>query len=94
MDSGSQVATVTDVFWRSHSELCRQELQRSDIPVEGAGGHAIPQYGVLYINLKVLNKEFTNVSALVVPVTEHRSEERHTRLLSRATQVPSCQTAL
>lgn len=73
IDSGSQVTTVTDVFWRSHPELCRQELQRSSIPMEGAGGHAIPHYGVLHITLKVLDKELHNVPAFVVPVTEYRS---------------------
>ena len=74
IDSGSQVTTVTDVFWRSHPELCKQELRRSSIPIEGAGGQAIPQYGVLYINLKVLGKEFTGVPAFVVPVTKYRSD--------------------
>lgn len=41
--------------------------------MEGAGGSPIPHYGVLYISLKVLDKELANVPAFVVPVTEYRS---------------------
>lgn len=42
IDSGSQVTTITDEFWHSHPELCKQKLQPSNIPVEGAGGQTVP----------------------------------------------------
>lgn len=38
IDSGSQVTTITDEFWRQHPLLCTQELQPSDIPIDGATG--------------------------------------------------------
>lgn len=73
IDSGSQVTSITDEFWRKHSGLCQQELRPSSVSVEGAGGQNVPHQGVLHINLKVLGKEYVNVPAFVVPETDYRS---------------------
>lgn len=73
IDSGSQVTTITDEFWRRHPLLCTQELQPSDIPIEGAAGQSVSYVGVLCINLTCLGRVYTNVPAFVVPVTEYRS---------------------
>lgn len=73
IDSGSQVTTITDEFWQQHPLLCTQELQPSDIPIEGAAGQPVSYVGVLCINLKFLGRVYSNVPAFVVPVTEYRS---------------------
>ncbi len=72
IDSGSQVTTITDEFWRRHPVLCTQELQSSDIPIEGAAGQPVSYFGVLRINLEVVGRVYSNVPAFVVPVTEYR----------------------
>ncbi|KAL0147878.1 hypothetical protein M9458_056837, partial [Cirrhinus mrigala] len=73
IDSGSQVTTITSEFWQRHPVLCTQELQQSDITIEGAAGQPVSYVGVLCINLKFLGRVYANVPSFVVPVTEYRS---------------------
>ncbi len=73
IDSGFQVTTITDEFWQRHPVLCTQELQPSDIPIEGAAGQPVFYVGLLCINLRFLGRVYSNVPAFVVPVTEYRS---------------------
>ncbi|KAL7856578.1 hypothetical protein SRHO_G00154770 [Serrasalmus rhombeus] len=73
IDSGSQVTTITNTFWKTHPQLGLQSLKPSDVPIEGAAGQQVPHYGVLDINLHFLNTTFNNVPAFVVPETEYRT---------------------
>ncbi|XP_063760148.1 uncharacterized protein LOC134878197 [Eleginops maclovinus] len=73
IDSGSQVTTVTDTYWRNHPILREQKLQSSKVPIEGAGGQKVLHRGVLCIELKVMGKEYKTVPAFVVPDSEYRS---------------------
>ena len=73
IDSGSQITSITNSYWRNHPTLQKQKLQSSKIPIEGAAGQSVPYYGVLHINLKVLEREFEAVPAFVVPDSEYRS---------------------
>lgn len=43
------------------------------MPIEGAAGQAVPYYGVLTIELKMLGKLYKTVPTFVVPDTDYRS---------------------
>lgn len=73
IDSGSQVTTITDKFWKTHPQLCLQSLRPSDVPIEGAAGQPVPHYGVLNIKLRLLDTTVNNVPVFVVPETEYRT---------------------
>ena len=72
IDSGSQITSITHSYWQSHPVL-KQKLQPSKIPIEGAGGQAVPYRGVLRIDLQVLGTEFKAVPAFIVPDSDYRS---------------------
>ena len=73
IDSGSQITSITHSYWQSHPVLKQKKLQSSKIPIEGAGGQAVPYRGVLRIDLQVLGTEFKAVPAFVVPDSDYRS---------------------
>ena len=73
IDSGSQITSITHSYWQSHPVLKQKKLQSSKIPIEGAGGQAVPYRGVLRIDLQVLGTEFKAVPAFIVPDSDYRS---------------------
>ncbi|KAL7882920.1 hypothetical protein SRHO_G00005780 [Serrasalmus rhombeus] len=73
IDSGSQVTTITDEFWRRDPELNSQTLHPTDIPIEGAGGQQVPHLGILHINLSFMEKSYQGVPVFVVPVCSYRA---------------------
>ncbi|XDV30355.1 hypothetical protein PO909_033290 [Leuciscus waleckii] len=78
IDSGSQVTTITDEFWRQHPLLCTQELQPSDIPIEGAAGQSV-SYGAfpLHGTVRFGSVRFDSVrncsARFAFPLREYRS---------------------
>ena len=73
IDSGSQITSITHSYWQSHPVLKQKKLQSSKIPIEFAGGQAVPYRGVLRIDLQVLGTKFKAVPAFVVPDFDYRS---------------------
>ncbi|KAL6470581.1 hypothetical protein MHYP_G00217000 [Metynnis hypsauchen] len=73
IDSGSQVTTITEEFWRRHPELRSQKLQPTAIPIEGAGGQQVPHLGILHIDLTFLEKPYQQVPAFVVSTCDYRA---------------------
>lgn len=72
IDSGSQITSITHSYWQSHPVLKQKKLQSSKIPIEGAGGQAVPYCGVLRVDLQVLWTECKAVPAFVVPDSDYR----------------------
>lgn len=73
IDSGSQITSITHNYWQSHPSLLKQKLHSSKMPIAGAAGQTVHYHGVLYIDLKVLGKEFEAVPTSVVPDSDYRS---------------------
>ncbi|KAG7510967.1 Retrovirus-related Pol poly from transposon [Solea senegalensis] len=73
IDSGSQITSITHSYWQNHPVLKQRELQPSKIPIEGAGGQAVPYRGVLQVDLKVFGQENKAVPTFVILDSDYRS---------------------
>ncbi|KAG7482430.1 Retrovirus-related Pol poly from transposon 412 [Solea senegalensis] len=83
IDSGSQITSITHSYWQNHPVLKQRELQPSKIPIEGAGGQAVPYHGVLQVDLKVLGQEYKAVPTFVIPDVDYRSSDQKAGTVAR-----------
>ena len=73
IDSGSQITSITHIYWCNHPILQKRKLHPSIIPTEGAVGQSVTYHGVLCMNLNMLGKEFKKLPVFVVIDSEYRS---------------------